>query len=92
MEFPHFERPRSGFLLVVAAGMLAKQRRQGKRGNILLAMPQARSSMDWNFTLQNSAIEFGGAHTARRSVRLINRERARSSPEQNRRSFASHLL
>jgi hypothetical protein len=43
-------------LLVVAAGMLTIQRRQGKRGNILLAMPQARSSIAWNFTLQNSAL------------------------------------
>jgi hypothetical protein len=33
-------------LVVAAAGMLAKQRREGKRGNILLAMPQARLSMD----------------------------------------------
>jgi hypothetical protein len=41
-------------LLVIAAGMLSKQRRQGKRGNILLAMPQARFSMNQNFTLQNS--------------------------------------
>jgi len=30
-------------LLVVAAGMLSKRRRQGKHRNILLAMPQARS-------------------------------------------------
>jgi len=52
-------------LLVVAAGMLSKRRRQGKRGNLLLAMPQARSSMAWNFTLQNSAIAFGGQHAAR---------------------------
>jgi hypothetical protein len=40
--------------------MLSKQRRQGKRGNILLAMPQARSSIAWNFIPQNSAIAFGG--------------------------------
>jgi len=40
--------------------MLSKQRRQGKRGNILLAMPQARSSFAGNFTPQNPAIAFGG--------------------------------
>jgi hypothetical protein len=46
MGFPHFERPRtSGSFFVAAAGMLAKPRGQGKRGNILLAMPQARFSM-----------------------------------------------
>jgi len=31
-------------LLVAAAGMVSKRRRQGKRGNILLAMLPARSS------------------------------------------------
>jgi hypothetical protein len=36
-------------LLVAAAGMVSKRRRQGKRGNILLAMPQARSSMAFEF-------------------------------------------
>jgi len=36
-------------LLVAAAGMLSKRRRQGKRGNILLAMLPARSSMAFEF-------------------------------------------
>jgi hypothetical protein len=46
MEFPHLERPRERrVLLVAAAGMVSKRRRQGKRGNILLAMPQARFSL-----------------------------------------------
>jgi hypothetical protein len=62
MQFPHFERPRGGSLLVIAAGMLSKQRRQGKRGNILLAMPQARFSMDQNFTRQNLRNAFGGRY------------------------------
>jgi hypothetical protein len=42
--------------------MVSKRWRQGKRGNILLAMPQARSSMARNFILQNSKITFGGPH------------------------------
>jgi hypothetical protein len=44
-------------LLVAAAGMLSKRQRQGKRGNILLAMPPARSSMA--FILQDSKMAFG---------------------------------
>jgi hypothetical protein len=50
MEFPHLERPRERrVLLVAAAGMVSKRRRQGKRGNILLAMPQARFSRTFEF-------------------------------------------
>jgi hypothetical protein len=74
-------------LLVIAAGMLSKQRRQGKRGNILLAMPQARFSMDQNFTLQNSKIAPVAKHAVRRAVWLTNRESPRSSPEQHRGSL-----
>jgi len=48
-------------LLVAAAGMLSKRRRQGKRGNILLAMPPARSSMARNFIPQNSKMAVGKA-------------------------------
>jgi len=45
-----FLRPRERrVLLVAAAGMLSKRRRQGKRGNILLAMLQARPSMAFEF-------------------------------------------
>jgi hypothetical protein len=45
-----FERPRQWrVLLVAAAGMVSKRRRQGKRGNILLAMPLARPSMAFEF-------------------------------------------
>jgi len=36
-------------LFAAAAGMLSKRRRQGKRGNILLAMPPARCSMAFEF-------------------------------------------
>jgi len=54
------ERPRERRVLLVAAGgMVSKRRRQGKRGNILLAMPLARSSRLSNFILQNSKIAFG---------------------------------
>jgi hypothetical protein len=50
MKFPHLERPREQrVLLVAAAGMVSKRRRQGKRGNILLAMPQARFSIAFEF-------------------------------------------
>jgi hypothetical protein len=42
--------------------MLSKRWRQGKRGNILLAMPQARSSMARNFIQQNSRNAFGGRY------------------------------
>jgi hypothetical protein len=42
--------------------MVSKRRRQGKRGNILLAMPQARFSMDQNFTRQNLRNAFGGRY------------------------------
>jgi len=46
-------------LLVAAAGMLSKRRRQGKRGNIRLAMPPARSSIAFDFILQDSKVAFG---------------------------------
>jgi len=56
--------------------MLSKRQRQGKRGNILLAMPPARSSMPRNFILQNLKITFGGPHPGWRApaVWLTNRE------------------
>jgi hypothetical protein len=47
-------------LLVAAAGMVSKRRRQGKRGNILLAMPQARSSTAFEFHAAKFEC-FGGA-------------------------------
>jgi hypothetical protein len=48
--------------LLPQAIMLSKRRRQGKRGNILLAMSQARPSMARNFILQNSRNAFGGRY------------------------------
>jgi hypothetical protein len=61
MKFPHLERPREQrVLLVAAAGMVSKRRRQGKRGNILLAMPQARSSMAFEFHPANSKMFSAG--------------------------------
>jgi hypothetical protein len=47
-------------LIVAAAGMLAKQRGQGKRGNILLAMPQARFSMACRFHAAESDLDAAG--------------------------------
>jgi hypothetical protein len=51
--------------LWLLGGMLSKRQRQGKRGKILLAMPQARSSTARNFILQNSRIAFGGRYPGR---------------------------
>jgi hypothetical protein len=59
MEFPRFECPRDWRVLFVAApGMLAKQRGQGKPGNLLLAMRRHGSRRLANFTLQNSVVAF----------------------------------
>jgi hypothetical protein len=61
MGFPRSERPhQQRVLLVVTAIMVSKRWLEGKRGNILLAMPQARSSMDRNFIQQNSRVAFPG--------------------------------
>jgi hypothetical protein len=64
--------------------MLSKRRRQGKRGNILLAMSQARPSMARNFILQNSKNAFGAAGIPAPRLPLVwltNREMNRSSSE-----------
>jgi hypothetical protein len=90
MGFPRSERPHEQrVLLVVTAIMVSKRWLEGKPGNFLLAMPQARSSMDRNFILQNSRITFGGAYPGRRApaVWLTNREMNRSYPERWRGSL-----
>jgi hypothetical protein len=57
-----FERPRERrVLLVAAAGMVSKRRRQGKRGNILLAMLPARSSRAREFHSAKFEHAFGEA-------------------------------
>jgi hypothetical protein len=95
MEFPHLERPRERrVLLVAAAGMVSKRRRQGKRGNILLAMPQARFSRAFEFHPAKFEHAYGGASipAGAPAVWLTNRESARSSPERHRGSLVRHLL
>jgi hypothetical protein len=68
MGFPRSERPHEQrVLLVVTAIMVSKRWLEGKPGNLLLAMPQARSSMDRNFIQQNSRVAFGGPHPGRRA-------------------------
>jgi hypothetical protein len=56
--------------------MVSKRRRQGKRGNILLAMPPARPSMAFEFHPAKFEISSAGPHPGRRAsgVWLTNRE------------------
>jgi len=63
--------------------MLAKRRRQGKRGNILLAMRRHAPRRLSNFILQNSMNAFSGRYLGPRAVVvwLTNREMNRSSSE-----------